>query len=102
MTCVVRVSGTFPDFRWLKWDKSVLSIKKIGDDLENGAYDLIDPHYYKAIRVKGHYGAELRITNVTEDDFGLYTCLVSNHIGKNYNSAFLSKEGKPTAYVKGQ
>ena len=75
--------------------------KEIGDDLENGAYDLIDPHYYKAIRVKGHYGVELRITNVTEDDFGLYTCLVSNHNGKDYNSAFLSKEGKPTAYIKG-
>ena len=103
MTCIVLVSGTFPDFRWLKWDKSVLSIKEAGNDLKNGAYDLIDPHYYKAIRVKGHYGVELRITNVTEDDFGLYTCFVSNHIGNNYNSAFLSKEGgKPTAYVKGQ
>ena len=101
MTCIVLVSGTLPDFRWLKWDKSVLSIKKIGDDFENGSYRLIDPHYYKTIRVKDHYGVELRITNVTEDDFGLYTCFVSNHIGKDYNSAFLSRYVKPTVPVKG-
>ncbi|XP_020606914.1 fibroblast growth factor receptor 2-like isoform X4 [Orbicella faveolata] len=100
MTCIVLVSGTLPDFRWLKWDKSVLSIKKIGDDFENGSYRLIDPHYYKTIRVKDHYGVELRITNVTEDDFGLYTCFVSNHIGKDYNSAFLSRYVKPTVPVK--
>ena len=102
MTCIVLVSGTSPDFRWLKWDKSALSIKRDCDDLENGSYHLIDPHYYKTIRVKDHYGVELRITNVTEDDFGLYTCLVSNRYGKDCNSVFLSKEGKPTAYVKGQ
>ena len=101
MTCIVLVSGTLPDFRWLKWDKSVAS-KKISDDLENRLYRLIDPHSYKFLRVKDHYGAELRITNVTEDDFGLYTCFVTNHIGKDYNSAFLSKYVKPTSYVKGQ
>ena len=99
MTCIVDVSGTLPDFRWLKWDKFVLSMKIIGDDLENGSYRLIDPHSYKTIRVKDHFGVELRITNVTEDDFGLYTCFVSNHIGKDYNSAFLSKHVKPTALV---
>ena len=102
MTCIVLVSGTLPDFRWLKWDKSVTSTKKISYDLENGSYRLIDPDYYKTIQVKDHYGVELRITNITEDDFGLYTCFVSNHIGKDYNSAFLSKLAKPTAYVKGQ
>ena len=101
MTCIVLVSGTLPDFRWLKWDKSVTSIKKIGDDFKNGSYRLIDPHYYRTIQVKDHYGAELRITNVTEDDFGLYTCFVSNHIGKDYNSALLTKGGKPTASVNG-
>ena len=106
MTCIVLVSGTLPDFRWLKWNKSVTS-KKISDDpfyldLENRLYRLIDPHSYKFLRVKDRYGAELRITNVTEDDFGLYTCFVTNHIGKDYNSAFLSKYVKPTSYVKGQ
>ena len=74
---------------------------KISGDLENGSYHLIDPHYYKTIRVKDNYGVELRITNVTEDAFGLYTCFVSNHIGKDYNSAFLSKYVKPTVPDKG-
>ncbi|KAL9983809.1 hypothetical protein ACROYT_G006040 [Oculina patagonica] len=100
MTCIVLVSGTLPDFRWLKWEKSVTSMPKLGDDLENGLYRLIDPHYYKFIQVEGNYGAELRITNVTEEDFGLYTCFVSNHIGNDYNSAFLSEYVKPTAPVR--
>ena len=110
MTCIVLVSGTLPDFRWLKWNKSVTSTKTISDDLENRfyldlenrLYRLIDPHSYKFLRVQDHYGAELRINNVTEDDFGLYTCFVTNYIGKDYNSAFLSKYVKPTSYVKGQ
>ena len=101
MTCIVLVSGTLPDFRWLKWDKSVTSTKKISHDLENGSYRLIDPHSYKIIQVKDHLGCELTITNVKEDDLGLYTCYVSNHIGKDYSSAFLSKDEKPSAPVKG-
>ncbi|KAJ7336590.1 Fibroblast growth factor receptor 4 [Desmophyllum pertusum] len=75
---------------------------KFGDDLK-GSYHLIDPHYYNTIQVKDNYGVELRFTNVTEDDFGLYTCFVSNHIGKDYNSAFLSKgvnDVKPTVPVR--
>ena len=101
MTCIVVVSGTLPDFRWLKWDKSVTSMLEVGDNLENDSYHLIKPQYYKTIRVKENYGVELTITNVTEDDFGLYTCLVSNHIGNDHNSAFLSKYVKPTVPVKG-
>ena len=96
MKCIVLVSGTLPDFRWLKWDKSVKSLPKLKDNLENGSYKLIDPHYHATIQVGENYGVELRINNVTEDDFGLYTCFVSNHIGKDYNSAFLSRYVKPT------
>ena len=96
MICIVLVSGTLPDFRWLKWDKSVTSTKKISDDLKNGSYRVIDPHSYKIIRVKDHLGCELTITNVKEDDLGLYTCYVSNHIGKDYSSAFFSKDEKPS------
>lgn len=73
---------------------------KLGGDLENGSYHIIDPLSYKLIQVKHNYGVELRITNVTEDDFGLYTCFVSNHIGEDYNSAFLKKYVKPTAPVR--
>ena len=101
MKCIVLVSGTLPDFRWLKWDKSITSRPRSKDNLQNGSYQLIDPHYYKTIQVGESYGVELRITNVTEDDFGLYTCFVSNHIGKDHNSAFLSRYVKPTTPVQG-
>ena len=101
MNCIMSAYGTLPDFRWLKWDKSISSIKKIGDNLENGSYRLVDPHFYKIIKIKDHYGVQLRITNVKEDDLGLYTCFVSNHIGTDYKSAFLSKYVKPTVPVKG-
>ena len=95
MKCIVLVSGTPPEFRWLKWHKSITSLPKINDNLENGTYQLIDPHYYKTIQDGGNYGVELRFPNVTEDDLGLYTCFVSNHIGKDYKSAFLSACTEP-------
>ena len=44
----------------------------------------------------------MNIVNVTEDDFGLYTCFVSNHIGNDFSSAFLIKNLKPTVPVTGQ
>lgn len=96
MKCRVVVSGTLPDFRWLKWDKSVTFVSKIEDDLESGSFKLIDPRYYDSLQSGGEYGSEVTIINVTEDDFGLYTCYASNHIGAEYNSAFLSRYVKPT------
>ena len=95
MKCLVLVSGTLPDFRWLKWDKSVTFPSKIKDNLENGSYQLIDPRYYHSVQSGESYGSEVTITNVTEDDFGLYTCYASNHIGAEYNSAFLSRYVEP-------
>ena len=94
MKCLVLVSGTLPDFRWLKWDKSV-TFPKIKDNLGNGSYQLIDPRHYHSVQVGESYGSEVTITNVTEDDFGLYTCYASNHIGAEYNSAFLSRYVEP-------
>ena len=91
MKCRVVVSGTLPDFRWLKWDKSVTFVSKIEDNLESGSYQLIDPRYYHSMQSGESCGSEVTITNVTEDDFGLYTCYASNHIGAEYNSAFLSR-----------
>ena len=97
MKCLVLVSGTLPDFRWLKWDKSITFVSNIRDNLEDGAFQLIDPRYYSTIRQRGEsYGSELKISNVTEEDFGLYTCYASNHIGAEYNSAFLSRYVRPT------
>ena len=100
MKCLVLVSGTFPDFRWLKWDKSVSFVSKIEDHLENGSFKLIDPRYYNFLESGDEYVSELTIINVTEDDFGLYTCYASNHIGAEYNSAFLSRYVRPTTPSK--
>ena len=101
MKCRVEVSGTLPDFRWLKWDKSVTFVSKIEDNLDNnGSFKLIDPRYYHSLQLGDEYGSEVTIINVTEDDFGLYTCYASNHIGAEYNSAFLSRYVRPTTPSK--
>ena len=102
MKCLVVLSGILPDFRWLKWDKSITFVSNITDNLEDGAFQLIDPRYYSTIRQRGEsYGSELKISNVTEEDFGLYTCYASNHIGAEYNSAFLSRSVRPTRPLPG-
>ena len=90
MKCLVLVSGMLLDFKWLKRDKSAT----------DGSYQLIDPRYYHSIILGESYGSEVTITNTTEDDFGLYTCYASNHIGAEYNSAFLSRYVRPTSPSK--
>ena len=57
----------------------------------NGSNKLIDPVHYKTIKDGEYHGMQLEIYNVSDNDFGLYTCFVSNHIGYDYNSAFLIK-----------
>ena len=96
MKCLVLVSATLPDLRWLKWDKSITFVSKIGDNSRDDAFLLIDPKYYSTIQRGESYESELKISNVTEEDFGLYTCYASNHIGAEYNSAFLSRYVRPT------
>ncbi|XP_068745558.1 fibroblast growth factor receptor 2-like [Montipora capricornis] len=99
MKCIVLVSGTLPDFRWLKWDKSITSQPEMNESLKDNeaVYKLIDPHYYKTIKVSESYGVQLNINNVSDDDFGLYTCYVSNHIGFDYNGALLIKYEEPSS-----
>ena len=96
MKCLVVVSGTLPDFRWLKWNKSITFVSNMEDNLEDGAFQVIDLKYYRTIQRDDSYESELKISNVTEEDFGLYTCYASNHIGAEYNSAFLSRYVRPT------
>ena len=104
MKCLAVASGTVPRFRWLKWDKSFTLVSKIKDNLLDGLIDglyrLIDLRYYHSLQSGDEYGSEVTITNVTEDDFGLYTCYASNHIGAEYNSAFLSRYVRPTTPSK--
>ena len=96
MKCLVVLSGTLPDFRWLKWDKSITFVSNMRNNLEDGAFQVIDLKYYRTIQRDDSYESELKISNVTEEDFGLYTCYASNHIGAEYNSAFLSRYVGPT------
>ena len=100
MKCLAVANGTVPRFRWLKWDKSFTLVSKIKDNLLDGPYRLIDLRYYHSLQSGDKYGSEVTITNVTEDDFGLYTCYASNHIGAEYNSAFLSRYVRPTTPSK--
>ena len=101
MKCRVVVSGTLPDFSWLKWDKSVTFVSKIEDNLDNKvSFKLIDPRYYHSLQSGDEYGSEVTITSVTEADFGLYTCYARNPIGAEYNSAFLSRYVRPTTPSK--
>ncbi|KAK2559015.1 Fibroblast growth factor receptor 1, partial [Acropora cervicornis] len=92
MECIVLVSGTLPDFRWLKWDKNITSQPKMNGMMKaSGSNKLIDPIHYKTIKDGEYHGMQLEIYNVSDNDLGLYTCFVSNHIGYDYNSAFLIK-----------
>ena len=89
MTCVVLISGTLPDFRWLKWN-GIPSTYPESLDFENGSYTLVDPLHYKTVPIDGRYGVQMTIANVSKQDLGLYTCYVSNHLGSEYRSAFLT------------
>ncbi|XP_015756865.1 PREDICTED: fibroblast growth factor receptor 2-like isoform X2 [Acropora digitifera] len=103
MKCIVLVSGTLPDFRWLKWDKNITSQPKMNGTMKaNGSNKLIDPIHYKTIKDGEYHGVQVEIYNVSDNDFGLYTCFVSNHIGYDYNSAFLIKfEERPGPTTSG-
>lgn len=90
MTCIVLVSGTLPDFRWVKWS-DVPNTYPNSLDFERGSFNLVDPVQYETVHVEGKYGVKVNIRNVTLKDFGLYTCYVSNHLGSDYRSAFLSE-----------
>ena len=94
--CRELISSTLTDYRWLKWYKVPKNYKKLvfgdnGPDTNSSKYKVINPKYYKSFKEveDNQYGGRLMLANVTQKDAGLYTCLVSNHIGPNSRSAFL-------------
>lgn len=93
LTCVVVISGTLPDFRWLKWS-AVPKMYPGALNFQNGSYSLVNPRQYETVYVAGKYGVKVNIRNVTSKELGLYTCYVSNHLGYDYRSAFLSPRNK--------
>lgn len=93
LTCVVVISGTLPDFRWLKWS-AVPEMYPGALNFQNGSYSLVNPRQYETVYVAGKYGVKVNIRNVTSKELGLYTCYVSNHLGYDYRSAFLSPRNK--------
>jgi hypothetical protein len=57
----------------------------------NSYYTILNPRCYESFedKIEGMYGGRVLLNNVTKEDEGMYTCLISNHLGKGWRSAFL-------------
>jgi len=98
--CYELISGTLPDFRWLKWKtnlnttilKNVIETEK---GIDTSVLEMMKPNLYRQVAKEASqmsskiYGVELILTNLTKEDKGYYTCLVSNHIGSDYLNMYL-------------
>ena len=99
--CYELITGTIPDFRFIKWkvkpDMSLLNEMISDSSFEKKYVELLDPGGYESISKKTSrineqnllYGVQLRLQNVSVNDSGYYTCLVSNHIGSDYVTMYL-------------
>lgn len=101
--CFELISGTLPDFRWLKWKTTpnVTVLDMVAQDTKEYSKDILEimkADQYKQVSKQSHrskahnplYGIELVLHNVTESDQGFYTCLVSNHIGHDFVTMYLT------------
>ncbi|XP_057305893.1 fibroblast growth factor receptor 2-like isoform X2 [Hydractinia symbiolongicarpus] len=103
--CYELISGTIPDFRWLKWkgafNQTVL--KKAADsdlhDVDQNVLEVLNVDLFKEIsrslsgmnpNKKNIFGVELVLVNLTVNDSGYYTCLASNHIGSDSANMYLN------------
>ena len=85
------------DYRWLHWKQLPPSYPTLGLEsdkslINSSYYSVINPQHYHPFHVEkeeGKYGGRVLLTNVTKKDEGMYTCLISNHVGKDWRSAFL-------------
>lgn len=87
------ITDTLVDYRWLKWNKTVKSFTK-ADLLNATMFTILHPKYYEQ-PASNKRGVFLKLKNLTMDDEGLYTCLVSSYMGYSYKSAYLSLQYPP-------
>lgn len=101
--CYELISGTLPDFRWLRWkdkvNETALNIIASGiSNFDTSIVEILEAERYKQVSKKSHrsndqtplYGVELVFTNVSVTDSGFYTCLVTNHIGHDFKTMYLT------------
>ncbi|XP_028416303.1 fibroblast growth factor receptor 3-like [Dendronephthya gigantea] len=98
--CIELFGPMLTDYRWLHWKKlppSYPELKFDGIPTANSSYyTLINHRHYKAFEVDkkdGKYGGKVYLNNVTKEDEGMYTCVISNHVGQGIRSAFLRVNG---------
>ena len=108
IACYELISGTLPDFRWLKWKikPNVTILNKYIDQERVGVDNVLGllraDQYHQIVKQtdrreeseKRLFGVELLLTNLTRQDTGWYTCLVSNHIGSDYITMYLDVKDK--------
>lgn len=88
---------------WLKWKRnindSVLDFLIKNRDVVDEYLEVIRPRpdlykqvskYQRRTSLKSKFGLELVLQNLTINDSGWYTCLVSNHIGSDFSSMYLN------------
>ena len=95
--CVELFSPVLTDYRWLHWKQLPPSYPELGLNEDEPSpnssyYTIIDPKHYQAFQFKPKeekYGGRVLLRNVTKQDEGMYTCLISNHVGKGWKNAWL-------------
>lgn len=102
LKCEVQSLGFSPIIMWLKWINGVpksypkLNLKvdtRLNGAIISGAGAFVAnfPHEEFVIVDLVTYNQVLNIVNVTEKDFGVYTCIAVNDLGHDYGSTILKK-----------
>ncbi|XP_028414944.1 hemicentin-1-like isoform X2 [Dendronephthya gigantea] len=93
--CIELLSNPMPDYRWYKWHTVPDTYPRLNFD-NTSQFTEIDPIHYTPMQVNVHntnrYAGKLTLKNITEDDFGLYSCVLRNQFGMDYSSAFLHRK----------
>ena len=75
---------------WYKPPKNALELLDFYESENLSVYRLINPEQYVGfVRKNGKKGGKVILTNVTKEDEGMYSCLVSNGFSRRWRSAFL-------------